>query len=174
MIELRDDQETHSMLKSRYTSVFYNTALVKNIFCLYCVCLIFLVFFTPNRVHGYYHHHEIHFVPLESTLGGLQGPGDQPFWRYWIGYTTNLLGNIALFMPMGFLLKAFSRKSSTGSIVLIGALISANIELLQLTFRIGVCDVDDVILNTLGTWLGVCLFGYMRFKVQGIRCKVER
>jgi glycopeptide antibiotics resistance protein len=161
-----------SMLKSRYTSVFYNTAFMKNIFCLYCVCLIFLVFFTPNRYHGNYPRHEIHFIPLESTLSGLKGQSNQPFWRYWIGYFNNLFGNVALFMPMGFLLKTFSRKSSTRSIVLIGALISANIELLQLTFRIGVCDVDDVLLNTLGTWCGVWLFDCLKYKVLGLKGKV--
>ena len=166
------DRKMDSILKSRYTNVFYNTALTKNIFGLYCVCLIFLVFFTPNRIHGYYHRHEVFFIPLESTLSGLRGPRGQHFWAYWFKYFINLFGNVALFMPMGFLLKSFSRKSSTRSIVLIGALVSANIELLQLTFRIGVCDIDDVLLNTLGTWCGVWMFGYMMFKVQGLRCKV--
>src|SRR3954447_1885112 len=147
MMEM-NEQKTGTMLKRIYTTTVYNTALMKNVFCMYCVFLLFLVFFTPHRYEGYYHHHiVIQFIPLKTILRGLKGRGTEHLWAYWYEYFGNLFGNIALFMPMGFLLKTFNRNWSTRSIVLIGALVSITIELVQLTFRIGVCDIDDVILN---------------------------
>lgn len=46
----------------------------------------------------------------------------------------------------------------TVKIVIFGLCTSLSIELIQLLFMIGVCDIDDIILNTFGALLGVCLW----------------
>lgn len=79
----------------------------------------------------------------------------------------NVLGNLILLMPIGFLTPILWKKvNSLKDIVIVGFLVSLSIELLQLLenflniehFR--VVDIDDLILNVLGA-----VFGYMAYKL---------
>ena len=67
----------------------------------------------------------------------------------------NLAGNILLFLPMGALIPAIWGKfRSIFKTLLLVALIVAAAELCQVLILAGSCDVDDLILNLLGTALG--------------------
>lgn len=71
--------------------------------------------------------------------------------------SSNILGmilNAVMFAPLGFLLPAcFARYRSWGRTLLAGMLTSLTVEIIQLfTFR--ATDVDDLIMNTLGTLVG--------------------
>jgi glycopeptide antibiotics resistance protein len=71
----------------------------------------------------------------------------------------NTLGNIALFLPLGILLPLiFTRLRSWQRMIAIAFLLSLSIETIQFMLRfIGsprAVDIDDVILNTCGAWLG--------------------
>ena len=83
-----------------------------------------------------------------------------PFWNYndIIHGDTAILAekllNIALFIPLGFLLGGILGKDKFWQVVLMGCLFSVSIELLQLFLKRGFCEVDDVIHNTLGTMVG--------------------
>ena len=73
---------------------------------------------------------------------------------------SNLLGmglNVLMFAPLGFLLPAyFDRYRNWGRTLAAGFLTSLAVEVIQLfTFR--ATDVDDLIMNTLGTILGFLL-----------------
>ena len=71
----------------------------------------------------------------------------------------NIFGNVAAFVPFGFILPiVVSWMRSGGAIILSGFLTSLTVELLQLVTRVGSFDVDDLILNTLGTALGFICF----------------
>ena len=72
----------------------------------------------------------------------------------------NLFGNIIGFAPLGFLLPSFSRRCRRYwyNTIMAGYLLSFAVELIQLVFRAGSCDVDDIILNTLGTAVGYFSF----------------
>jgi glycopeptide antibiotics resistance protein len=79
----------------------------------------------------------------------------------------NLVGNILLFIPMGFLLPAlFTGMRRFGYVVLAGCLVSVSIESTQWLSRyLGIyrfVDIDDVLLNTLGTAAGYLLFRISR------------
>lgn len=67
--------------------------------------------------------------------------------------------NVLLFLPLGLLgPSVFARDSHPyGLSIGVGILCSAAIETVQLLFSMGICDVDDVITNTLGCVLGVLL-----------------
>ena len=64
------------------------------------------------------------------------------------------------FALLGFLLPSFSKRCRMYwyNTVMSGYLLSFGVEAIQLIFRAGSCDVDDIILNTLGTALGYVLF----------------
>ena len=86
------------------------------------------------------------------------------FWSYraQLGMKTvviNLLGNIAAFIPFGLFVPIISIKlRKAWKVILLGALLSTAVELLQLVTRVGSCDIDDLILNTTGTIIGYLIF----------------
>ena len=72
----------------------------------------------------------------------------------------NVLLNIAMFCPFGFLLPILNRKFRTWCVTIpAGFGFSLVIELLQLLFARGIFDVDDLFCNTLGGMIG--FFGGM-------------
>ena len=68
----------------------------------------------------------------------------------------SLIGNIVMFIPIGFFIKLLWNCSDE-KVVLYGFLISLFIEMTQI-FVGREIDVDDLILNTLGTIIGVLLY----------------
>ncbi len=67
----------------------------------------------------------------------------------------HVVGNCIWFIPLGFLLPLVWKKAqSVWRIVGIGALVSLSIEFLQFILGTGTMDVDDVLLNALGTLMG--------------------
>ena len=68
------------------------------------------------------------------------------------------VGNIIWFVPFGFYLRSFGkRKWKLWEIWLLGLLISFGIEFLQYVFGTGISELDDLILNSLGAWIGAVL-----------------
>lgn len=72
----------------------------------------------------------------------------------------NFLGNIALFIPMGFLLPCVTDWKKMWRTVVAGVGFSLIIETIQLITSRGCFDFDDVILNGLG-----CIVGYGIYSV---------
>lgn len=87
----------------------------------------------------------------------------QRFWQYrdtvgTFASVSNLLGNVLIFLPLGFLLPMGSTKTSFFKTVLISFELSLAIEVFQLISKLGCFDVDDLLLNTFGGILGYILF----------------
>lgn len=85
--------------------------------------------------------------------------------RFWDMRTTygwqvtvvNLVGNVACFMPFGFLLPTISRKPIFKNVICVtffAMLFSIGIETAQLIIKVGAFDIDDIFLNTCGGFLG--------------------
>jgi glycopeptide antibiotics resistance protein len=70
----------------------------------------------------------------------------------------NLIGNIVLLMPVGFVVPFFSRKIRWRNMLAIAALAGFAIEGMQVLLRLGIFDIDDVILNGLGVMVGYWAF----------------
>ena len=79
---------------------------------------------------------------------------------------SNLLGNIAIFIPMGVYLPLLIRRKSIFVNTVCVALISTVVEVLQYIFAVGSADIDDVILNTVGGLIGVSLFRVMELLLK--------
>jgi len=73
-----------------------------------------------------------------------------------------IVGNMALFVPMGVLYGEMSAKrgkqSSWKKAVLTGLCLSGLIELSQLILHLGLCEFDDVLNNTVGAALGYVIW----------------
>lgn len=80
--------------------------------------------------------------------------------------STNLIGNILAFIPLGiFIPKLFTRRgTSFVNMFILSLSLSLCFEVTQLLLFIGTFDVDDLILNTFG---GIVGFGVLRlFKIR--------
>ncbi len=98
-------------------------------------------------------------VPLQGLVLMLQRAiaVDHAFTR-WI-VAVNILGNILIFVPIGFMVSVLTPQPHKGWLAfVIGLAISLTIEIVQLSFVIRVFDVDDLILNSAGAWLGFLVF----------------
>lgn len=83
--------------------------------------------------------------------------------RYKLGsalFFKNVLGNLIMFLPFGFFVAYTLRPSSKKLVVLLSLLASLTIETVQLAIG-RVFDVDDIILNTLGGFLGGLIFYFV-------------
>lgn len=88
-------------------------------------------------------------TPFQEILRALHSSG------LWLMFM--LRGNIVMFLPAGFFIGLLWRRPHWWRSVGIGCLCSCCIEFVQ--FFIGRCtDIDDVILNTAGAFLGYILF----------------
>ena len=123
------------------------------------VYLLLLAYLT--LVSKYYgrelEHSSINIIPLRTIIEFLTS-----------GYnlktiTTNLLGNIAAFMPMGFLLPiVFNKLNRLRKVIYISFIASLMIEIMQYILSVGASDIDDVILNVLGAVLGYWIMRCVR------------
>ena len=82
----------------------------------------------------------------------------------------NLILNIAMFVPFGFLLPmAFGFFRTFWKTYLAGFIVTLGIEMLQLVFRMGVVECDDILNNFLGAMIGYGLYAVVCLIVDLIK-----
>lgn len=104
------------------------------------------VIFRPPQ-YSYKHY----FVPFWSYSAIQQGNNDL--------ILENIL-NVAIFIPVGFLLCMAIKPAKWWVVLIIGAITSITIESSQFFINRGSAETDDVIHNVLG-----CLLGYVNFRL---------
>ena len=73
-------------------------------------------------------------------------------------FLLNIVGNVVCFVPFGFILPVISRRGRHWyNTFLLSFLFSLGIETVQLVFKVGSFDVDDMFLNTVGGITGFIL-----------------
>ncbi len=92
--------------------------------------------------------HPANFVPFKTILPYLMG------YKGWIIAGINLFGNIALLVPIGFLAPLVYTKMTWKKSLVLGIATGLVIEILQTVLRVGIFDIDDVILNAFGVMVG--------------------
>lgn len=106
---------------------------------IYYVILLFnmVIFARYDSVYGY------NFIPFKSIYGALKS-GNLYF------MIINILGNLLVFMPLEyFIINLFKVKKFSLNFMLSFVLILI-IEILQFVFKVGVFDIDDILLSVLG------------------------
>lgn len=73
-----------------------------------------------------------------------------------------VIGNIVWFLPFGFLLPMIWQKLKSFYIIPLGFLLSLIIEISQLVTGKGMFEIDDLVLNTLGTAVGCLIYKIYR------------
>lgn len=100
-------------------------------------------------------------VTLQDTNYGTSNiiPFKEIF-RYTLGsrlFVKNIIGNILLFLPYGYFASYYLKSKKAIPICILSLIVSLTIEIVQL--NIGrTFDIDDVILNTVGGFLGYLIY----------------
>ena len=74
-----------------------------------------------------------------------------------------LILNVLMFVPIGFLLGTIFNGISWMQVIKIGCLLSVIIEILQLLTRRGVFNIDDVIHNIIGCAIGYAIYRLCKY-----------
>lgn len=75
----------------------------------------------------------------------------------WFAFTYLFFGNIIWFVPFGMYLQYMGKSKKLWRTALYGFCFSLLIETLQYVFGTGFSELDDLILNTFGAWMGAVL-----------------
>ena len=134
------------MIKSRFARIAINSALA----------IYSIIVFWGLYIGSYYRQHLTDFkynlYPFKTIFTYIiefNSNDKAPF-------VINIIGNIVLFIPFGFLLPiTFQKRLNRLDKLLFACVLGIlSIEIVQLVLKIGVFDIDDVILNGTGVLLG--------------------
>jgi len=120
---------------------------------LYTVFLLYLMFFGLGR--SPYDFNIVRLIPLISTVD---------FARETIRWRTiliNIFGNVLMFVPFGFLGIVFPKLHGFRKMMIHFLAAIITVESLQYFTRLGVFDVDDIILNSLGVAIGFLSYHWL-------------
>ena len=112
----------------------------------YTIFLLYLMFLGFGR-----EQHEANIVrllPFVSTVFFVQNTTS------WESIIINLFGNIIMFIPFGFLGWLNAKYFSFKKLIVDFLSVLIIVEALQYLTRLGVFDIDDLALNSLGVWIG--------------------
>lgn len=104
----------------------------------------------------------INLVPIQYTFDAIFN-NNSPDTHY---YRKIFIYNIIAFIPYGTMLPLlFPKINSVKKIILAGFLTSLCYEIIQIFTTLGAFDIDDIILNTIGTFIGFVVFYFVIHKV---------
>jgi glycopeptide antibiotics resistance protein len=144
-------------------------------FLLWIGFIAFLFLLTKNilfkKSPGYYKNNFRNEYRRYSVKQGWEKANTKPFSTIKLFYNSrnlnteykqnNLWGNLLGFVPVGFLLAILIPFFRKGIYVLLaGFSLSLCFEMTQLLFGLGIFDVDDIVLNTAGCFIGYVLYWF--------------
>ncbi len=103
--------------------------------------------------------------PFKTILPYLLGENG------WMIAGINLLGNIILLVPVGFLVPLVFQNITWKKSLALGVAAGFTIEGMQQVLRLGIFDIDDVILNVLGVMTGYWAFSILAEWVRSRKYK---
>lgn len=136
------------------------------IFVVYLVALVYFLFFSEQLGRVPSDEYKYSLVPFKEITRYIR------YWRAIGSYYVllNLFGNVLCFVPFGFVLPVISKEQRRfWKILVLSFLTSLLVELIQLVSKVGSCDVDDMLLNTLGGIIGYLMFRICHYIFFGRR-----
>ena len=137
-------------------------------FLVYCALMLWLLYgrgrgVNPNIPYWDQVQHNLVLTPFYTIRTFfyivLRQPNHPEYWLC----LTNLIGNLFLFIPAGYLLpRIFKKFRPFWRFFLKGLLILLVVELTQLFSLLGVFDIDDLILNMAGFCIGYFIYFLFR------------
>ena len=123
-----------------YLTVFSKFLLIGYVL-LVLYCTVFIKELSPNYSYDYH------------LFWSYKADGDGSFY-----FKENML-NALLYLPLGFLLPFAFKRVKWWQVTLFALFLSVSVEFIQLLFKCGFSELDDVFHNTLG-----CVIGFFLYK----------
>lgn len=133
-------------MSKRYHIV--HNILLYSVFVFYLFILFTLLFMKRTD------YRSVNIIPFHSIISYLSG-NDLIMHSFAL---SNVAGNILLFIPLGGYVTLFSRDKHIFKNVLLVILFSILAEIIQFIFKLGATDIDDVLLNGSGGFIGVVMY----------------
>lgn len=133
-------------------------------FLLYVSLIGYIVFFAKRRQVLDWNSEMVELIPFKNTVESYHVLKDHLNYPWF--FATNFFGNIFLFIPLAYFLNELFKSSKSTVTIVIGSLVSLLIELFQYTLKIGVFDIDDILLNTIGIIVGEILYKKLQRNFQ--------
>ncbi len=76
---------------------------------------------------------------------------------------SNVVGNIVILIPLGNYLSLFKKDNRAITNLSVIFFVSLSVEIIQWLLGIGAADIDDIILNGLGGWIGILGYKFLAF-----------
>lgn len=132
------------------------TVFLYGVFTCYILLLIKILFLSRVSLLELFHSQRtigrsINLIPFHSIMEYISG-GSENLKRFAFG---NVVGNVVIFIPFGIYFPLFKNDKRVMNNLLFIFLVSLLVEIIQGLFGIGASDIDDVILNCLGGWIGI-------------------
>ncbi|WFR56212.1 VanZ family protein [Anaerocolumna sp. AGMB13025] len=126
------------------------------LFVLYIILLAYFLFFSERYgrtiISDQYRYNLVLFKEVRRYILYRKEIGLESF-------IVNIFGNVLAFAPFGFVLPIISPGNrKLINVALLSFEFSLTVELIQLIFKVGIFDVDDIFMNTLGGILGGICF----------------
>ena len=116
----------------------------------YILLLLLILFRQRHAVRS------VNLIPLRGITAFLTGSMENAWFIRGFALS-NILGNIVIFVPLGVYVTLFHKDKAVWKNTLWVVLASVAVEVGQFAFKMGIGDIDDVVLNGLGGLLGVLL-----------------
>ena len=136
------------LIKMKENFVIYKE-LISLFFVIYILCLFQVVTFQDGVTWS-----TNNFIPFKEIL--RYNMGSRLFFK-------NVIGNMLMFMPYGLFLSFYLKNKKPNLTLILTLVASFSIEIVQMVIG-RVFDIDDIILNLLGGYLGYLVY-YLFFKV---------
>ena len=107
------------------------------------------------------------WITIFSRTPGYQRIFKGIFWEMQMGYWSDIVLNILLFVPLGMLVGGKRA-------IIIGIMFSLCVEFCQYAFMLGYCEVDDVLNNTIGTALGAWFINKYEKRLEELDRKLKK
>lgn len=145
--------------------------LLYGVFIIYILLLLLILFRTHHPTRS------VNLIPLRGIFSFLSGndlvSGKDSSAVLHAFALSNLLSNIVIFVPLGIYFTLFNNDKRIWKNVLPILITSILVEIIQFVCKLGIADIDDVILNTIGGLIGIfiCRVFYLIFKNDSkVRC----
>lgn len=124
----------------------------------YTIFLLYLMFFGMGRLQ--YEDNIVRIKPIVSTVWFIHETISC------LDIIKIVLGNVVMFIPFGFLGWIFPQLKKLKSLIITFVSAIVIVEALQYFSRLGVFDVDDIILNTFGVFLGFLIRNFLERRFE--------
>ena len=146
-------------------SINYKSEIL-NLFLFLSILFIISLTLFPIRLGYKFEGFEIfNIVPFKIILKML--------FEYPLGlFIYNVIGNIVLFIPFGFFIYIKFEKNKTKTLLAV-LIMTLGVEFIQGFIPYRFCDIDDIILNTFGGYIGIIIYNILFSKFNNKLKKIQ-